>query len=476
MSEKTKIGSRGIWTRVIAALLALALLAGIAVYQQTEIAVDPEPVENKAIRLAAMELLAENDYANASRLERMTEYTRNLFRGRKSFEDFDKAAQIAIARAEYEDAAALTGKAIELFDGGDEKAAELFLRMGYLYAVQNEFAQARPWLDLGLDLTDSPDAKLVRAQVLLNMGETEEARQAVTDYLDTAPGAEEHLADLINVYEAAGDYGTAVELYTRLIRDAGKTEYALNRAYCYTCLGENDRAVADRDAYAEAGGEETAAADVMLGISLMRAGEYEKAGERFIQALDGGYADPRSLYYYIVLCSYVSKNFEQACTYGDQLIAQINREGDEGVAAIEVEKTTGRLQVTLAKTDLASLCLMTGASHVQTGSFDQAADSLTECLRQNQEIVYANYLRGTCLLAAERYAEAEADFNAAIAAGEETEKSHYSRGVCRMEQGDREGAMEDFDWVVLNGTDEELFEESAALLNRLMQQEEPENL
>ena len=475
MSKMAKSGMRRIWTRIVSGLLVIALLAGIVVYRQTDVAVNPEPMENKAVRLAAKGLLAENDYANASRLERMSEYTRNLFRGRNSFTDYETAAQIAAAQANYPEAITLTGKAIDLFEGSDEKAADLYFRMGYLHVLQNEFAEARSWLDLGLELSDSSEARLIRAQVLLNLGENEAALQDVTEYLNTAPNAEKNLADLINVYEGARDYETAVRLYSRLIEDFGKTEYILNRAYCYTELGQTDRAAADRDAYAAAGGEETAAADVMLAISLMNAGEYAQAGERFILALDEKYADPQSLYYYIVLCSYVSRNYEQACTYGDQLIAQINKGQDEGTATVSVEQTTGKLRINLAKTDLSSLCLMTGASHVQTGTFDQAVDSLTECLRQNEDIVYANYLRGTCLLAAERFEEAEKDFDAAIAAGEETEKSRYGRGVCRMELGNREGAMEDFDWVLLNGKDKDLFNESAALLNSLIQSAETEN-
>lgn len=474
VTEQATETRHGIWTRVIAAFLVLALLSGILVYRQAEVAVNPEPIENKAVRLAAKQLLTESDYASDSQLGRMAEYTRSLFRGRNTFGEIDTAAQIAAAQGNYPEAVALTGKAIDMYEGGDEKAAELYLRMGYLYVLQNEFMEARKWLDLGLELTDAPDAKLVRAQVLLNIGETETAKQDVTDYLNTAPNAEANLADLINVYEAAGDYQTAIELYTRLIEDSRKAEYNLNRAYCYSSLGSMSSAVADRNAYEKAGGEEVAAADAMLGISFLRNGAYEEAGKRFILSLEEKYSDPQSLYYYIVLCSYISRNYEQACIYGDQLIALVNEGKDEGIATVDMEKTTGKLEVKLAKLDLASLCLMTGASHIQTGTFDQAVDSLTECLRRNEGIVYANYLRGTCLLAAERYEEAIRDLDASIAAGEEVEKSRYSRGVCRMELGDREGAMEDFDWVLLNGKDEELFQEAGLLMNQLLEEKQQE--
>ena len=43
MTEKAKGGAYSVWTRIIAILLAVTLLAGIVVYQQTNVAVNPEP-------------------------------------------------------------------------------------------------------------------------------------------------------------------------------------------------------------------------------------------------------------------------------------------------------------------------------------------------------------------------------------------------------------------------------------------------
>ena len=129
-------------------------------------------------------------------------------------------------------------------------------------------------------------------------------------------------------------------------------------------------------------------------------------------------------------------------------------------------ETGGKLK--LVPLDEASLCMMTGASHMRLESYDRAVDCLTMCLDRDPENSFALYLRASCLLAAERYPDAIADFEAAMAAGEDEERCRYGRAVCLSQMGDSEGALKDFDWVMLNGSDEQLFAESAKLMTRLL--------
>ena len=475
MTDTGKGRDRKILTRVTAAVLAVIMLSGILVYRQAGVLVTPEPSENKAVRLAAQQLLAENEYANASRLARMGDLTGIFLHGRRTSADYDISGQIAAAQGEYEDASALTAKAIELYEGEDARAADLYFRMGYLQVLLNRYEDASRWLALGLELSPSPEVRLVQAQVLVNLGETDAAMKEVAAYLETSEDAEKNLAELTNVYEAAGDFETAAGIYARLREATGNIEYALNEAYCQTSAGHPEKAETVRSAYAADGGKELSSVDVMLGIGWLRGGAYEQAGGAFARAIEENYSDPESLYYYVVLCAYINGDYERTCEYGDRLIARITRGEQAETAEFEVEKTTGRLDVKLARMDVSSMCLMTGAAHVRLGNYEQAVDSLTACLAANQEEVYAHYLRGSCLLAAERYEEAIPDFDAALAAEEEPEKSHYSRGVCRMELGDRAGAVEDFEWVLFHGEDEELFQESGLLISQLLNEEaEPE--
>lgn len=458
--------------RITAAVLAVIMILSVVVYQRSGVLLNPVDFEEKSTRVAARELLKGDEYAGADRLTQMAAYVRSLISGGGSLEDLELAVQISIARADYESAAELTKKSIEIYDGDNDGLGNLYLRLGYLYVMLKDSDSAMKWLNAGIALAPTPEAYLARAQVLLNTNQTEAALNDVGTYLDTAENADEQLPDLINVYEAAGDYETAISLYSKLVDREDGTEYLINRAYCYTNLGKMEEAIQDRDRYEKAGGREVAAADVMLGICWMRNGDYTKANESFVRAIDEKYSDPESLYYYVVLCAYVNKDYERACEYGDQLINRVLKGEKTETSSIGMNQSTGRLNVTLVKMDLSSLCLMTGAAHVYRGDFDQAVDSLTACLGVDQGVVYANYLRGSCLLAAEKYDEAIRDFTVAIDAGEEVERSRYGRGVARMYNGDKEGAIEDFEWVVLNGKEKELFNESSLLISEMLNEEE----
>ena len=453
--------------RITAAILAVVMISGVVLYQQAGVTLSPERFEAKGTRVAARELLRDDAYAGGTRISRMAALTANLFSGRSSMNDLERSVQISIAQADYPEAIAQTEKMLEGFGGSDEERGRLLLRLGYLFVMTGDSEKALQRLNEGIALSPTPEAYLVRAQVQLVLGHTDEALSDVGICLQTAENAEELLADAVNIYEDAGRYEEAADMYSRLIDRPGGTEYLINRAYCLLRLNRTDEAAADRDRYAAAGGKETGSFDVMIGLGWMRAEEWTKAGDCFIRALDGNYTDPQSLYYYVVKCAYKAGDFDRVRSYGDQLIARIREGNDGGMAEFTVEKTTGRLQVTLVKTENADLYRMTGAAHLYAGNYSRAEECLTACLAEEQTEVYAYYLRGVCRMAAERYTEAIADFDAAIEAEAETEKSYYSRAVCRMQAGDREGALADYQWVVSNGTDASLTDEAARQISRL---------
>ena len=458
--------------RITAAILAVIMISSVILYQNSGVKLNAEQFEEKGSRVAARELLKDDEYANASRIEQMTAFARNLLSGKHSEEDLELGIQISISQKNYEDAIALSVQLLEMFEGTDRELGRQYLRLGDLYVMTKDADNALKWLNAGIPLLPTAEAYLTRAQVYLEQGNAEAALADVNVCMNMTDGTGDLLADMVNIYEAVGQYEKAAGIYTELIERTGETEYLLNRAYCLTNLGRMEEAEADRGEYAKAGGKELGSADVMIGIGWMRAKEYAKADDAFVRAIDEQYAEPESLYYYVILCAYVTGNFERVCTYGEKVIERIAQGAEDTTADITVEKSTGRLNVSLVKMDRTSLYLMTGASHLYTGNYNRAAEFLTACLTENPELPYANYLRGASLMAAKRYEEAIADFDTTIAADEQTENSHFSRAVCRMQIGDKDGALEDYEWVVLNGKDETLFEEASQQIQRLLNEQD----
>lgn len=456
--------------RALAGLLVVTMLASALLYRRADVRINVADLENQGAKVAAQMLVSGDSYASAPRLTRMGALLQSFLNGKRSYADCERAAQIAIAQADFEGAIACTEKAVELYDGPEADLAPMDLRMGYLYTLLGEYEDALKWLDKGLSYGETPEARLTRAQVRLNLGDAEGALTDVDAYLAGAEDPTPMLPYTINVYEAAGQYEKAADCCGKLYEATGDAEYLLNRAYCYTSAGRMDEAEADCESYAKAGGTQTAQADVMQGIGWMRQGSYRKAGDCYIRALDADYTNPESLYYYVVLCAYVTEDYERAGEYGDRMIQRFQSGASLEQASIDMEDTTGRLNVKLAPMDISSLCLMTGASHMRLEHFDRAVECLTLCLEQSPSSTFARYLRGSCLLATEQYREALKDFDAAIEGGEEEERCRYGRAVCRMQLGDEDGAREDLDWVLLHGSDESLFGEASRLMEELLKQ------
>ncbi len=472
MSERSRKASRGrVFKRVLAGVLAVTLLGMALVNDAVTIRVSGKNLTDNAARLAVAQLLAEDAYANDTRLGRMASYLRRMLGLNDGYAESVMGASIAMTEGRFDRALQYMDLAIELFEGEDGERAGLYARKGYLLTLLEREEEALTWLNKSLRLKGDLQALLTRAQVRLNLADKEGALRDAETFAAAGEYDVEMLPYLLNIYEACGAYEKAAQQYDTLLANdaADNTRYYLNRAYCRMNMGQMEAAEADVLAYAQAQGGEMATAQMMLGLGWMRQREYARASACFADALASGYPNPQSLYEYIVLCAYVGGDMERVCQYGDALQEALRKGEYSGAAAVETTDL-GALQVTLTETDLSSLCMMTGAAHLQREEYDKAADSLTFCLEMDGDAATAQYLRGTCFLAAGRYEEALVDLDSAIAAGEELEKSRYARGVCRAELGDTLGAEDDLSWVIRHGSDEALKATAKALRDTLSAQ------
>ena len=108
---RTKQETHRLMLRIIAIAIVITMIPGILVFRQTGVQIDATRDENRSVRLAAQQLLQNDRYANRSRIERMSDYARSVLSGKRSFEDYDLAIQIAIAQGRYNEAAAYQEKA-----------------------------------------------------------------------------------------------------------------------------------------------------------------------------------------------------------------------------------------------------------------------------------------------------------------------------------------------------------------------------
>lgn len=459
-------GERSWLIRAIALLLAITITSSAVLYVQTGTTVRSSDYANRSEALALEQLLASGNYANASRLERMGYLLREAIAGKKTPEDYDIAAQRAISRGEYETAAEDMEVALLLMDENDPARAGLETRLGLLYTLSGSYEDAYTWLSKNIESTGSAPIRLARAQVSLNLDDVPGAMNDLNAYLEAVgglDGAEEMLPNIVNIYLAAEDYETALECYNRMLAKEENTDSLLGRAYCLARLGRLEEAEQDRAGYEAAGGKELAQADVFLGLAWMKNGDFNKAAAYFQKADDEQYPSPETLSYYRMICGYSSGDYRQAADSGDRLTAILNADGTVALQEVEVENETGLTRVTARDIPGAEVCRVTGASHLALAEYETAVASLTTGIDTGDTDPYAHYLRGSALLALGRFETALSDFDEAVSAECETEKSRFNRAVC-LYALHREEAKDDLNWVLQNGTDPALRQEAAALL------------
>ena len=96
-NSKTKSGiSR--FKRIIAGILALLTAASTVLYTQTSIVLNSEALNERTQLLAAAQLLQTNEYAEMSRLGRISAYMKYYLSLAKSYEEYELGASMAVAQ------------------------------------------------------------------------------------------------------------------------------------------------------------------------------------------------------------------------------------------------------------------------------------------------------------------------------------------------------------------------------------------
>ncbi len=448
--ERQEVSKRRIGQRIIAGLLALVFIVGLYLSLRLQIRFSGLNYVGQVSEYAA-QLTADNtDYLTQSTLDRAWVILKSTIRRPRTYDDFEMYSSIAIAREDYENAGTYLQGCIDTYAGGDQKElAVLYLRLGSLYVLQEDYEGAIRQLNAALEHDpELASAYFLRAQMYLAQGETEKAIEDVHTYQHMEGSDPVILASLAQLYESSGEYENAVECYTVGLENETTYDVELyaGRGRCEMLLEDFDAAQADLETYFQRGGADSeGAAAAMLGMLRMNADDYGGAVTMFHRAVTDGYAEPYLLYSQSVLCAYLDENYATAVRDGTRAI-----EGAEAVGESSDE-----------------FYYWVGMSYLLQEQYADAEDYLDEALKRSPELEDVEYYLGICALAQEKTEEAVEHFSASVEREESVSASLYNRAVCYALQEDKASAMADLDRVIELNEDEELTAQAVELRGAL---------
>ena len=164
-----------LWIRLTAIVLVVAIVLNFL----TGVDFSLLRYEGTDQMVAAQYLMDTTTYLGENRLQRL----KLLLTGVDSFSLNLQAAEIAIGKTDYERAAKFLNKAIPL-SPDDPQKAELYNRLGCVYMLEEETAQAHQAFDSSIDLDpETPTPYLLRAQLRYQAGDEAGAVQDAAEYL-----------------------------------------------------------------------------------------------------------------------------------------------------------------------------------------------------------------------------------------------------------------------------------------------------
>ena len=450
--ETKKEDRRGVQKRIMALLLVLVFLLGMYLSFRVQIKFSGLNYVGNVAEYAAK--LTENNtsYLSESTLERAWSILKTTVGRPRTYEEFNTYASIAIAREDYENAAAYLEGCLAHCEGGAKEEAVLCLRLGSLYVLMQNSEEALTWLDLALQKDDTlASAYFLRAEVRLEQGETDKALEDLHSYQGMEGSSPVILASLGELYESAGEYENAVSCYTLGLSQAQsyRDELYVSRARCQIFLGEMSEARRDLERYfvltnEDPGGEAAA----MLGMCLMDAGEFAGAVEQFHRAVEDGYENAWLLYSQSVMCAYVLGDYTTAVRDGKLALAGSDEAGENG----------------------AELALWIGLSYFAREQWKEAAEYFDMAAARDGDLADLCFYRGVCAFSQEDMDAAITFFTASIERGESVSECCYNRALCYIAKEDAASAAEDLSRFLTLSDDESMTEQASELLQALTQQ------
>lgn len=441
--ENPKPKSRyNLFFRILAGFLAVLMVAQVSLFNASSVTFFRDKFAGTEYETAA-EYLAENDdYLNASRLQRMRDYIRSI--GTPStYEDYSVCASVAIADEKYDDAISYLTSAIGMFNGPAEERGGLMVKLGCLYGMTGNWAQAKRELEGAVKLnTMDASGWLMLAESSLRTGEYARALDAMQTYSEMVPLDVTQLTAVAAMQLSLGRGADAVETCTAALDMEGcnRAEVLYSRAQGYLLQGDLEKANEDIQAIQEL---DTDAVDVRVleAVSLDAAKDYAGALEKYTAVLKDQ-PENLAIYEQAIQCAYLAEDYAAMVTLGSEA-----------------------LELPVEEASAATLKKWVGIAQLELGEYETALNLLTDYLAVDDGAGEVHYLRALCSMALMDFESAVADFTAAAQTEGLTDECLYNRALCYIETGNAKKATADFEEILVRNQNPEVVRLTMELLD-----------
>ena len=432
--------------RLLALVLAVIIFFNLFLTIEAQIRFSERQFVGKVAEYAASVTEDNTKYLSKGNLDRAWDVLKTLIRKPRTYDDYDLYASIAIAREDYGNAVQYMQGCIDNYDGGsDKELAVLYLRQASLFVLTEEYEKAVKYLDKAEELDESLSATyFMRAEMKMVLGDMEGATEDVNRYIELDGGDPVIMASLGQLYESTGNPAKAAECYA--IATETDAHAYVDRARCLIMTEDFDKAKRCLEIFRgysseDRGGEVSA----MLGVCLMNAEEYQEAAKEFRTAVEHGYATPHLMHEQAMMCSYIAGDYETAIK--------------DGLKAVETKKATGEA--------IASTEIIIGLCNLVNGQYAEAEANFQAALDEDPDLADTKYYLALCAMSLEEYDRAASLYTESISRNEDVTASLYNRAVCRLNLDDVDGAKEDFTAVIERNDDSELTVQAQEALEAL---------
>lgn len=441
-SDNQKTKSRyNLFFRILAGFLAVLMIAQISLFNASSVTFFREKFAGTEYEAAADYIAQNDEYLNATRLQRMREYVRSIGIP-NTYEDYSVCASVAIADENYADAITYLSMAVDLFDGPADERGSLMVKLGCLYGMNGNWVRAKRELASAVKLNPSDTSGwLMLAESALRTGDYELALDAMQTYGEMVPLDVSQLSAVAAMQMSLGRGADAVETCTTALGMEGcnEAEFLYSRAQGYLLMGDMEKAGEDIQALRELNSDEVDVR-VLEAIDMDARGDYSGALEKYTAILQNQ-PENLTIYEQAIQCAYLSEDYTSMVSLG-----------------------TKALKLPMDEAASANLKKWVGVAQLELGEYETAHSLLSQYLQVDEGAGEIHYLRALCSMALMDFDSAVEDFTLAAQTEGLTDECLYNRALCYIETGKAEEAAADFEEILLRNQNPEVVELTMQLL------------